>query len=508
MTALDSGKADTPVANLVESFVRATPDRLGEEFRRLAAKVWEAGTVTAAAPDAVPALVAALDTAPAPAQRARLALLLGLLAEASAPSAEAASVRQAVHSRLPGYLELLLGTAEAAADEPIRQALLFLVAHFPEDREEILAVAGKIDLGEEDLSRLERCLKPLDADDPAVTRVWPYPAVWSSLDEADRDFDRQWMRQLPAEQLALAWTLDTQSLLAYSGARAFWTCERGAVVGGPEPDLTLPTVEGVTAAEADPLGGHGAALRCPSCHAPLQVSNAAATCTGCGVRHPVVDGYLDLSAGAGDAFDPMTRTVPRRYSDIRPAFLRWKGSNWDGEVTVSGEDEYLRTHVRPVDGPILDLAAGTGRWTSVLAETFGADRVIALDLSRAMMEETRRGLPEVFGVRGNALALPFTDASLGAVNCWNALQSLPDPAPAIAEVGRCLRPGGTFTLMTFRPSLDPLYRYFQTRPFGLVPVTLSDPEQLRGQLAAAGMRVREQYTPGSFLFITAVRDRD
>ena len=220
----------------------------------------------------------------------------------------------------------------------------------------------------------------------------------------------------------------------------------------------------------------------------------------------MVDGTVDLSLGAGDAHEPMTRNVPLCYSEIRPAFLRWKGSNWDGAVTVEDEDEYLRTHVQPADGPILDLGAGTGRWTAVLADTFGAERVIALDLSAAMLEHVRRGLPQVLRVRGNALSLPFNDGSLGAVNCWNALQSMPDPAAVVAEVGRCLRPGGTFTLMTFRPAVDPIYRALQTAPFGLVPVALSAPQDLRQWLAAAGMSVWEQYTPGSFLFVTAVRE--
>ncbi|MET7403341.1 class I SAM-dependent methyltransferase, partial [Dactylosporangium sp. NPDC005572] len=248
-----------------------------------------------------------------------------------------------------------------------------------------------------------------------------------------------------------------------------------------------------------------AVFACPACRGGLAATPEGAHCESCGARYPATRGFLDLSGGIGDQYEPMTRNVPLRYSGIRPAFLRWKGSNWHPLITVEDEDDYLRTHVEPVDGPILDLAAGTGRWTAVLAERFGPGRVLALDLSTAMLDEIGRTQPDVVAVRGNALNLPFADASLGAVNCWNALQSLPDPAAAVAEVGRCLRPGGTFTVMTFRPSPDPLVRYFQTRPFGVVPVNLSDPDDLRGWLEKAGLTVREVYTPGTFLFVTAVR---
>jgi len=484
------------VADL-DSFLATPPDHTREPFRRLAEQLH--ATAPDTDPDAtrpaVATLIAALRTSRGK-HTALLAILLGMIAESSDES-----LRAAVHDGLPDYLDI--ARTRAGDNYALALALAYLLAHFAEDREAILVHTASLPLDAGDYARIERCLAPLNPDDPELTRVWPEPRHWRALPDTARELDRQWMRQVPPEQMRLAYHLDTRSLLAYAGAKALWTVEHGSTVTGPDPDLRLPPAN--PNGHRTRLGDHLAALRCPKCTGALAGDGDTVSCASCG-EFPVVDGTVDLSLGAGDAHEPMTRNVPLCYSEIRPAFLRWKGSNWDGAVTVEDEDEYLRTHVQPADGPILDLGAGTGRWTAVLADTFGAERVIALDLSAAMLEHVRRGLPQVLRVRGNALSLPFNDGSLGAVNCWNALQSMPDPAAVVAEVGRCLRPGGTFTLMTFRPAVDPIYRALQTAPFGLVPVALSAPQDLRQWLAAAGMSVWEQYTPGSFLFVTAVRE--
>jgi ubiquinone/menaquinone biosynthesis C-methylase UbiE len=80
-----------------------------------------------------------------------------------------------------------------------------------------------------------------------------------------------------------------------------------------------------------------------------------------------------------------------------------------------------------------------------------------------MLDQARAVLPDILLVRASALALPFGDRSLAAVNCWNALQVLPAPDQVIAEVGRCLRPGGSLTVFTFRPSPSPIQACFAHR---------------------------------------------
>lgn len=87
--------------------------------------------------------------------------------------------------------------------------------------------------------------------------------------------------------------------------------------------------------------------------------------------------------------------------------------------------------------PVLDVGCGEG--------ALGAARpgVIGLDRSPTMLPAAPN--PKTLG---DAVALPFQDASLGAVVAVNVLYHLPEPARAIEEARRVLRPGGLFAAAT------------------------------------------------------------
>jgi ubiquinone/menaquinone biosynthesis C-methylase UbiE len=157
----------------------------------------------------------------------------------------------------------------------------------------------------------------------------------------------------------------------------------------------------------------------------------------------------------------------------------------------------------PQDGHILDVACGTGRWTRAIADRFGPERTIGLDLSFPMLQASRAALPGVFFVRGTAEKLPFADGALGAINCWAALQLVPHPEVALAEAARCLRPGGTWTCFTFREAEDPIYRYFQATHAPGLP-TFRD-EEIRAWISRYGMDVVDLSGPEAALFVTARR---
>ena len=53
-------------------------------------------------------------------------------------------------------------------------------------------------------------------------------------------------------------------------------------------------------------------------------------------------------------------------------------------------------------------------------------------------------------VRATAQALPFADESFDVVSCRGALHNFPDLDGALAEIARVLRPGGRFTVATYR----------------------------------------------------------
>jgi len=248
---------------------------------------------------------------------------------------------------------------------------------------------------------------------------------------------------------------------------------------------------------------------CPDCRAALAIAGDPVVCAGCGRRYPRQRGFVDFApdidnpASYGQAVMESRAYVTIYESVVRPNFVRVMSRNWDNAFGDADEDAYLARFLAPADGPILDAACGTGRWTRAIAGRYGAERTIGLDLSFAMLEASRAAVPGVTFVRGTAEKLPFADGSLGAINCWAALQLVPNPETAIAEAARCLKPGGTWTCFTFRTAEDPVYRYFQAAHAPGLPTFADD--QISGWVTRHGMEVVDLSGPELALFVTARR---
>jgi SAM-dependent methyltransferase len=91
------------------------------------------------------------------------------------------------------------------------------------------------------------------------------------------------------------------------------------------------------------------------------------------------------------------------------------------------------------EATVLDLGAGTGKLTRVLADRYA--RVIALEPLaelRAILEER---VPQAEPLSGLAEAIPLPDASVDAVFAGQAFHWFVNEV-ALAEIARVLRPGG------------------------------------------------------------------
>jgi SAM-dependent methyltransferase len=504
------------ISALVNSFITAPPDELESHYRRLVDAVWQSGEQTALAVPAVTELVPRTSEVD-DLRKAYLAELFGLLVQAEQPDLDG-QVTTLVRAGLDGYLTLWQNSTR---EQPLHWALLYLLSHFPRDRHRILAVAATVDLDEDDLSRLDRALDELDPDDPVVGRVFPYPAAYDEMFEAEKEVDRAWTRTLTPAQVVDQWHNDLAAVRAHAGAKSFYAIRHGV----PEPVYPDDTpVREPRPADADDVAvyaPHTYALRCPRCHGKLAVQQGLAECTGCDAGFPIAKGMLNVLTSVYDGkdhgddflFQLSNIGTMAYFIDVyaRPAFKRLCGMNWDNEVSPGWEGDYIREHVRPVEGTVLDLAAGAGLWTDTLADAVGAERVLALDILPASLATLRHRRPDVPAVVANARYLPFDDSSLGAVICWDALQAFPDEAPfAIAEVGRCLRPGGTFTLFTFVESDDEIYHHFvrshrfpKSHQDGLV---LFESDDLERWLADAGLTVVDRSGPNLHYVITARKD--
>ncbi len=94
---------------------------------------------------------------------------------------------------------------------------------------------------------------------------------------------------------------------------------------------------------------------------------------------------------------------------------------------------------------VLDAACGTG--DLALADLRAGGRVTGLDFSERMLERARRKAPGIRFVQGDALALPFPDASFDAATVGFGVRNLDDLDAGLRELRRVLRVGGRLGIL-------------------------------------------------------------
>ncbi|HET9851863.1 MAG TPA: methyltransferase domain-containing protein [Candidatus Limnocylindrales bacterium] len=96
---------------------------------------------------------------------------------------------------------------------------------------------------------------------------------------------------------------------------------------------------------------------------------------------------------------------------------------------------------------VLDLGAGPGDGTAMLAETGAA--VAGVDFSRTMVAAARRRHPGLTFHEGDAEVLPFADGVFDAIVSNFVVHHLARPALVFREVSRVLAPGGRFAFIVW-----------------------------------------------------------
>lgn len=184
---------------------------------------------------------------------------------------------------------------------------------------------------------------------------------------------------------------------------------------------------------------------------------------------------------------------------VRSMFDRISG-RYDVMNSVMSAGLHHRWRARTVDvtglgagDDALDVCCGTGDLALELRRRVGpAGRVVGLDFSAPMLalaarKSTAAGAT-VEWLEGNALELPFGDASFDAATVGFGVRNVADVPRAIREMARVVRPGGRVAILEITTPQRPPLKWFYSVWFDRVVPLLG---------AAAGDREAYTYLPSS-----------
>lgn len=128
-----------------------------------------------------------------------------------------------------------------------------------------------------------------------------------------------------------------------------------------------------------------------------------------------------------------------RYDRLHRRWLRHAGVEAQAAL-----EALVRALSRP-SSTLLDVGCGTGKLARALvAEGMSPDQMTLLDPSAAMLARCA-DIPAP-KIRGRLEALPFEGEAFDLVTCVWALETVPDPYPALTELCRVVRAGGALCL--------------------------------------------------------------
>jgi len=190
------------------------------------------------------------------------------------------------------------------------------------------------------------------------------------------------------------------------------------------------------------------------------------------------------------------RKVAEIWDANAPAWIELSRAGYDVYRDLVNSPAFL-SMLPDVDGQLgLDIGCGEGHNTALVAAR-GA-KVVGMDISpcfaKAAAERRKAGQGQVEVVLGDGLSLPFPDEAFDFAVAFMSLMDVPEPARALQEAARVLRPGGFLQLSICHPCTNTPFRRW-----------VDDGEGNRVALATGGYFDKADYVE-RWLFGTAPAD--
>lgn len=155
--------------------------------------------------------------------------------------------------------------------------------------------------------------------------------------------------------------------------------------------------------------------------------------------------------------------LPGRYDALAELLSFGQNGRWRAAMVDRVADGAAGAGVVGPGDTILDVATGTAGVALMLEERTGA-RVVGLDLTEAMLRQGRANVARhgrsdrITLLLGQGERLPFPDACFAGLTFTYLLRYVADPAAALTELARVVRPGGVMASLEFHVPPPPLWR--------------------------------------------------
>jgi demethylmenaquinone methyltransferase/2-methoxy-6-polyprenyl-1,4-benzoquinol methylase len=169
---------------------------------------------------------------------------------------------------------------------------------------------------------------------------------------------------------------------------------------------------------------------------------------------------MGLTEGGQKKTEDHARRVREMFANIAPRY-----DLLNHILSANIDKRWRRRVVRqlgtllPPDARVLDVGCGTGDLSIEIFENTAAE-VTGIDFCGPMLKLAKTKAPQLQFIEGDALRLPFAEASFDGLTTGFALRNFADVDRGLRELLRVLKPNGYAAILEFSHPANPVFASF------------------------------------------------